>query len=120
MIAFASPPPVNFPLGSCLATSAVAQTFSPDQLKGILGRHANGDWGELGPGDKQLNDQAVAQRDGRLLSTYTIPGHDRLYVITEDLALGVETVTTVLFVDEYRSKGQGLGWWPEIKEKNAW
>jgi hypothetical protein len=64
-------------------------------------RHVRGDWGDLDPEDKAVNERAL-KTGGRLLSAYTLPGNHRIWVITEasDRPL-VRELTTVLLPDEY-------------------
>lgn len=61
-------------------------------------RHFTGDWGDLDPEDKQLNDEAVLNGD-RILSAYIYPGHEdwKIWIITE----WDRSVTTILFPHEY-------------------
>jgi hypothetical protein len=72
------------------------------QLNTYLLRHVRGDWGELDAEDKAANERAL-QTGGRLLSAYTLPSGDRIWIITE--ATGghplVRELTTVLLPDEY-------------------
>ena len=76
--------PPRFPLGQLVATPAalaslVAAGVSPWSL---LARHAQGDWGDLGEEDRQLNVLALIQ-GSRLLSAYTLPDKTRVWVVTE-------------------------------------
>ena len=70
-----------------------------------LERHIQGDWGELDEEDRRLNDEAMAEGEGRIISSYRLPERvctrielpdDRVWVITYP---GVET--TVLFPCDY-------------------
>jgi len=61
-----------------------------------IGRHANGDWGDLCDEDKQANEAAV-KNGSRLFSAYEHQGLPKIWVITE----GDRSATTVLFPDEY-------------------
>ena len=48
----------------------------------FISRHVSGDWGDMCPDDKQLNDQALI--DGsRLLSSYRTRKGAKLWIITE-------------------------------------
>ncbi len=60
---------------------AYAEAHNVDFL-GLLQRHHNGDWGDLGGHDKALNDAAVASGEGRIFSAYDAGG-ERFYIITE-------------------------------------
>jgi len=61
----------------------------------LLGKHAGGDWGDLGADDVAANVHAV-QHDERILSAYVLNG-EKLYVITE----WDRSVTTLLLANEY-------------------
>jgi len=71
-----------------------------------LQRHNMSDWGDLDQHDAAANDHALAQRYGRLLSSYPVPheladpadGDDRLWIITDDLT---DPVTTILWPSDY-------------------
>ncbi len=70
----------------------------------LIARHVSGDWGDLDPEDRGLNEQAV--RDGdRILSVYGKADDatdDRLWVITEAQDdQGRRAATTLLTPDEY-------------------
>ena len=61
-----------------------------------LGRHAKGDWGDLGQEDKQENEFSL--KEGfRLLSAYERNGLPKIWIITE----ADRSATTILFPDEY-------------------
>lgn len=62
----------------------------------LLSRHVQGDWGELCDEDKASNEEAL--RDGtRLLSAYTLPDGQKIWVITE----ADRSSTTLLLPEEY-------------------
>lgn len=63
-----------------------------------IGRHLNGDWGDLSEEDKQANDRACQEGD-RLFSSYVVDkGLGRkIWIITE----ADRSTTTVLFPEEY-------------------
>lgn len=62
----------------------------------LLRRHLCGDWGDLDPEDWAANDRAWKQDDGRILSSYVVPG-GKVWVITE----WDRSVTTLLLPEEY-------------------
>ena len=68
-----------------------------------LRRYRSGDWGEVAPEDKALNDRALAadgrNGDDRILASYSVPGSidGKIWIITE----WDRSVTTVLFPSEY-------------------
>lgn len=74
----------RFPLGRIVATPAALDVLTEDREAGrtILGRHAVGDWGDVGAEDAALNDAAL--REGsRLLSVYTLATGVKVWIITE-------------------------------------
>ena len=87
---------VLFPLGQVVATANASLRLSTEEVLTALARHASGDWGDLCPEDRRLNDQAL--REGtRLLSAYRTVKGVKLWVITE----ADRSVTTILTPDEY-------------------
>jgi hypothetical protein len=86
----------KFPLGRISATPGLLAVASEAELREALGRHANGDWGEVGKDDRKANDDAL--RDGaRILSAYRTKGGTKFWVITE----ADRSSTTVLLPEEY-------------------
>lgn len=88
----------KFPLGQVVATPGALEALaasgqSPDYF---LDRHVTGDWGEVGPEDQRLNDEALAVGD-RLLSVYKTLKGVRLYIISE----ADRSATTLLLDNEY-------------------
>lgn len=67
----------------------------------FLNRHLRGDWGELHPDDRRLNDQALV--DGsRILLCYTTKAGATLWIITEAVGDdGRRASSTLLLSDEY-------------------
>lgn len=90
--------PGTFPLGHIVATPGAMTTMEeaghiPPEF---LLRHQHGDWGELVPEDRQVNEQAL--RSGqRLLSAYRTRLDEKLWIITE----WDRSVTTLLLPAEY-------------------
>jgi hypothetical protein len=74
-------------------------------LLDVIRRHTDGDWGDLDEHDNRVNNDALKELSGRLLSSYDVVdpkdgGDMRLWVITD--GLGTEQAyTTVLLPDEY-------------------
>jgi len=90
--------PHRFPLGQLLTTPAALAALQAAGLTPLvlLTRHAVGDWGELDPEDKQLNERAL--RDGgRLFSAYRFAAGSKVWVITE----ADRATTTVLLPEDY-------------------
>ena len=67
----------------------------------FLCRHLRGDWGEVCPEDRRLNDQALKD-GGRVLSAYSTLRGVKLWVLTEAADdQGHRAATTLLLPDEY-------------------
>jgi len=89
---------MDVPLGRLLATPGALAALEEacQHPSEFIGRHRQGDWGEVGEEDWNLNDQSVM--DGsRLLSAYLTRKGVRLWVITE----ADRSATTILLPDEY-------------------
>lgn len=92
----------KFELGEVYLSRGVADWVGDEQspIMDLLGRHAQGDWGDLAAEDAASNDQALLN-GFQVLSAYecTAPGGEpvRVYVITE----ADRSSTTVLFPSEY-------------------
>jgi hypothetical protein len=86
-----------FPLGQVVATPGAIEVMdrlgiSPAQL---LDRHVSGDWGDIHPDDRGLNEQAL--RDGgRIFSVYG-QDNESLWIITES----DRSATTILQPGDY-------------------
>ena len=87
-----------FPLGQLVITpgalgALVLAGQSPDA---VLVRHATGDWGDRSDADRRANAWALCH-GGRLLSVYTLPSGQRLWLLTE----ADRSATTLLLPEEY-------------------
>ena len=86
MLATVSSPCVlieRFPLG-CLYITPGAETKLMElrlNPQGFLARHASGDWGDLGAGEKRANEYARGHAC-RVCSAYQLSDGDQLWVIT--------------------------------------
>jgi hypothetical protein len=91
--------PVEFYPGRIAITSGAGQAFEEalEDPYPYLDRHCTGDWGDVDDEDKHANDAAVENRDGRILSAYTLPTGARIWILTER----DRSVTTLLTPDEY-------------------
>ncbi len=94
MIAFDAGP--KLALGEVHMTPGAAAQLPPDDVAEALRRHSKGDWGELDPGERELNDQRL-ETTGPIASIYTASNGIKFYVLTE----ADRTVTTVLLPEEY-------------------
>ncbi len=91
----------KFDLGQIVATNGALQALEQKEVALFLGRHRRGDWGDLCPQDKQLNDQAVKD-GGRILSAYTSSTGVKVWVITEAVGDdGRRASTCILMPEEY-------------------
>ena len=73
-----------FPLGRLLSTPGALTACEEASVdpRLYLRRHVTGDWGDLGEKDKAANDAAITS-GARILSAYTLPTDERLWIITE-------------------------------------
>ena len=88
----------RFGLGAIFATRTALEVLgsvevSPSEL---LERHAAGDWGDLPPEDARENEYAL-ERGLRVLSSYPLPGGERVWIITE----ADRSSTSIITPDEY-------------------
>ena len=93
----------KFSMGSVLATPGALTVLQNDRQSPnqFLDRHAQGDWGELSEGDRQLNDEAV-QDGSRILSAYVTSSGQKIWIITEAAdEQGQRVATTILLPAEY-------------------
>lgn len=89
----------KFGLGRIVATPGALETFTEDEIRGAIGRHVIGDWGDLDPEDVRTNNEALDNGD-RLLSAYEFRGH-KLWIITEAEDETGRGVTTALLPSDY-------------------
>lgn len=66
----------------------------------LLFRHLRGDWGDMPPEDKALNESALLN-GSRLMSAYVFPSGKRLWIITEAGEKWQRPYTTLLLPSEY-------------------
>ena len=102
---------MKFHLGRLVATRGITSRMQDDTfaqfVKACILKHATGEWGDLTPDDKQVNEEALTPGEpGRLLSSYNLPqgiahddgvGGEKIWIITE----WDRSVTTVLWPGEY-------------------
>lgn len=89
----------KFNLGTVFMTRGIVDSLDElgiENIKKIIARHSQGDWGELEEKDKEMNDMAVRTGEDRILSKYTING-ESIYIITET----DRSFTTIMFTHEY-------------------
>jgi hypothetical protein len=96
---------VKFNVGRTLMTAGVnsymeEHIVSMNELITLLDRHVSGDWGDIPEEDAELNEGAIRNKEGRIMSAYELSGK-RVWIITDGLHDEKETYTTVLFPEEY-------------------
>ena len=99
----------KFNLGEIVVTRGISDCMTENAefiqfVIDCLGRHSEGDWGDLCEEDKKVNDDALLNADDRLVSSYDYPNKldnplfdNNIYVITE----WDRSATTILFPSEY-------------------
>lgn len=92
---------LKFPIGQPLVTRGVHELIGEDaSFAKFVGssfvRHCHGDWGDLGKGDKQMNEDALVNGE-RIFSKYKYNKDISIYIITE----WDRSYTTILFPEEY-------------------
>ncbi|MBK9442339.1 MAG: type I restriction endonuclease subunit M [Comamonadaceae bacterium] len=87
-----------FSLGKLVATPGAIELLKQHELSPFdyVSRHWQGDWGDLYAEDVEAN-QAALRYGTRLVSSYRIGDHDKLWVITE----ADRSSTTLLLPSEY-------------------
>jgi len=91
--------PLRFTLGRVVATLGADALLRRHKIAPVrlLARHLAGDWGDLPPEDVQANEAALLS-GARLLSAYTLPDGETVWIITE---AEPRAVTTFLTPREY-------------------
>ena len=87
---------VRFQLGRTIITRGALDALDEVDVRGGIGRHAIGDWGDLCPEDKEANDDAL-RVGARVLSAYHTGCGLKFWIITE----ADRSATTVLLPEEY-------------------
>ncbi len=89
---------MTFELGRCVGTHAAIAflTESGVDPSTLLARHQAGDWGDIDPEDKGLNEMSV-QNGSRILSVYQVRPDQAVWVLTE----AGRHATTILLPQEY-------------------
>ena len=92
---------MKFEIGRLVATRGVHTRMVEDlsfmEFVGrSLGRHMDGDWGEICQEDEGINEEALIVGN-RVMSVYSHVDNTKVWVITE----ADRSATTVLFPEEY-------------------
>ena len=94
------PEPVRplFPLGRVVATVGALATLvdAGHNPREFIERHVGGDWGDLGPDDKEANQRAL-EHGLRIFSAYRASDGIKIWVITE----ADRSSTCLLLPEEY-------------------
>jgi hypothetical protein len=93
-----SGPVLLFPLGLLVATHGALKVLKANGIipLRLIARHSLGDWGDVGPDDARVNDNAL-HSGTRILSSYQLADGAQVWVITE----ADRSSTTVLLPSEY-------------------
>jgi len=94
---------MEFQLGQVVATPGALEALEKNNVNALeyLSRHASCDWGDLDLKDQESNTEALAS-GARLMSAYTLPNDEKIWIITEAAdETGKRVATTLLRVDEY-------------------
>jgi hypothetical protein len=101
--------PMKFPLGEVYVTPRAHEVLNacgrrPEEL---LARHQAGDWGDVSPEERQLNEEALHQSIS-LISNYNVETGHRLTVFTR--ADRTCTFVHVVHGDAHRPSDRGAAW----------
>ena len=88
--------PASFQLGLIVITRAAIAEISPEDIFGAVRRHAQADWGNVEPKDREANNDALRLGD-RLLSSYQSARQIEFWILTE----WDRSVTTILLPSDY-------------------
>ena len=87
---------MKFQLGKVVITRGSLSELSQDDIITALGRHSDGDWGEVCKEDKEENELSL-KHGYRILSAYRTDKNVRFWIITE----ADRSATTILLPEEY-------------------
>jgi hypothetical protein len=87
-----------FALGAIVATSGALRAFeqTADDYSALLDRHQAGDWGEIEPEDRGVNEEALKE-GARIFSVYRLSDGTKVWIITE----ADRSSTCILLPEEY-------------------
>jgi hypothetical protein len=87
-----------FALGAIVATPGALDAFrrTADDYSALLDRHQTGDWGEIDPEDRGLNEEALKEGT-RIFSVYRLSDGEKVWIITE----ADRSSTCILLPEEY-------------------
>ena len=92
----------KFDSGRVVITRGIEQVCCEHStsIQQCLKRHLQGDWGDSCQSDAALNDAALENESGRVLSSYTI-GSSKIWIITDGVSKTCSYSTTILLPCEY-------------------
>jgi len=87
-----------FALGAIVATPGALRAFeqAADDYSSLLDRHQAGDWGEIEPEDRGVNEEAIKE-GARIFSVYRLSDGAKVWIITE----ADRSSTCILLPEEY-------------------
>jgi len=87
-----------FALGAIVATLGALRAFeqAADDYSPFLDRHQAGDWGEIEPEDRGVNEEALKE-GARIFSVYRLSDGGKVWIITE----ADRSSTCILLPEEY-------------------
>jgi hypothetical protein len=86
----------RFKVGHLVATPKELASLLPDDIMAALGRHVQGDWGDVDEHDRKENELSLIQ-GLRLFSIYHSPAGVKFWITTE----ADRSRTTVLLLEDY-------------------
>lgn len=87
---------IKFKLGQTVITPNAMNRIPAQEVLAALGRHVEGDWGDVCEEDRQENEHSL-NRYLRLLSVYHASDGTKFWIITE----ADRSATTVLLPEDY-------------------
>lgn len=88
---------MKFNFGQLVATPNALESVEAIEIQKALRRHSQGDWGDVSEQDKKSNDNALANGQERLFSSYKDSKGEKFWIITE----ADRSSTTVLLPEDY-------------------
>ncbi|WP_240613694.1 hypothetical protein [Pueribacillus theae] len=83
-------------LGQVVLTKNAADKLKQEEVRDVLNRYINKDWGELDKEDWEANDHAL-ENNGRILASYSLDENRKVWIITE----WDRSATTILLPEDY-------------------
>lgn len=90
---------MKFNMGKICITANAKEQLTEFDVKRGLDRHSQGDYGSVEIDSVEINDQAMQEKDGNIMSVYTSLTGEKFWIITN--FDGADTYTTVLMPEDY-------------------